>query len=742
VPLTTIPWHRRFEAQVIAAITVIAIVTLAAVVAATTRVVTRNAFRRADAALDGARLAFDRLVQSRAEFAAAQTELIAKLPVFRAHLTDARIATDAATIHAMAEQYRIDLAADFCIVTDAAGSWMGHPGWQAGVAPPAALLAAIDSARVGMPQTQIVAIGNRLLLVVAEPAGFADEVLGTLTAGYGLGDDVARELAHATRFDVNLLAGRQISGSSLAPATRRALGALAASGTFEQVDARATMRRLDASQYIGAAFPLPVAGGTARLVLLQDWNATQVFLAELRLHLVGVGVATLALIVGAGLVFSRRMTRPLRDIAEIAGDIAAGQWDRRIPARGSAEAVATAEAFNAMTASLSHWHAEARTQAEQLTQSQKMEAVGRLAGGVAHDFNNMLTVINGQSEELLTHVDNRDAREGLEQIREAGERAASLTRQLLAFSRKQVLAPRALDLGDVVANMGRMLRRLIGEDIRLVTTVDPGVRRVLADPAQIEQVLLNLAVNARDAMPRGGELRIAVSHIAIQSPRIGRHGRVDAGQYVMLAVTDTGCGMDADTQTHIFEPFFTTKEAGRGTGLGLATVYGSVAQIGGAIEVESAPDRGTTFRIFLPGVDAVAEPAVVTRAPVAQGTETVLLVEDEAMVRNLTVSLLRKNGYLVLEAAGPDEALEIGRSYHRGIDLLLTDVIMPDMNGRDLADNLLNARPGMKVLFMSGYSDERIDVHGMNGAGVAFLQKPFSRESLTRKVRETLEAQA
>jgi PAS domain S-box-containing protein len=380
---------------------------------------------------------------------------------------------------------------------------------------------------------------------------------------------------------------------------------------------------------------------------------------------------------------------------------------------------------------------------EQLRQSQKMDAIGRLAGGIAHDFNNMLAIIIGYSQLLLDRCpQDNPMRRYLEEISNAGDRAAGLTRQLLTFSRKQVLAPRVLDLNDVVASTEKMLRRLIGEDVELVTISDSSLGQVKADPGQLEQVILNLAVNARDAMPQGGRLTIETRNVELRETYTRHQAGLQPGAYVLLAVRDTGCGMDAELQSHVFEPFFTTKEQGQGTGLGLAMVYGIVQQSGGHIAVCSEPGRGATFKIYLPRIEE-AEPAFVPpAAPAATlpGWETVLLVEDEPLVRGLVRQLLQESGYTVLEASQGEDALRICRQAEGPIHLLITDVVMPGMSGRELAERMAPLRPETKVLFMSGYTDDAIVRHGVLAAEAAFLQKPFTPAGLTRKVREVLGA--
>jgi PAS domain S-box-containing protein len=379
----------------------------------------------------------------------------------------------------------------------------------------------------------------------------------------------------------------------------------------------------------------------------------------------------------------------------------------------------------------------------QLRQSQKMEAVGQLAGGIAHDFNNLLTAILGSTQLLLQATPPGDVRrEDVEEIRNAGLRAAELTRQLLAFSRRQVLAPKVLELNAVVANMDKMLRRLIGEDVELATALHAEAGAVNADPGQLEQVLLNLVVNARDAMPGGGRVLIETTRVLLRDELVERRHRLPPGDYVCLAVTDSGLGMDESTQAHLFEPFFTTKEVGKGTGLGLATVYGIVKQSGGYIWVYSEPGRGTTVKVYLPRVPGAADPPLPAPEPPALrgGHETVLLVEDAAPVRTLARRSLEACGYTVLDAADGPSAIELSARHAGAIAVLVTDVVMPGMSGRELAERLAPTRPAMKVLYTSGYTDDAMVRQGVLNAGVAFLQKPFVPDSLARKVRDVLDS--
>jgi signal transduction histidine kinase len=377
---------------------------------------------------------------------------------------------------------------------------------------------------------------------------------------------------------------------------------------------------------------------------------------------------------------------------------------------------------------------------EQMRQAQKLEAVGRLAGGVAHDFNNLLTIITGYAEVLMDAVPQEHPdHEFVVEIGKAAARAATLTRQLLAFSRQQVLEPKLLDLNEVVRQTDKMLSRLIGEDLLLSLSLADRLGRVKADPGQIDQVLMNLVVNARDAMPKGGRLTIETCNVELDTGYTQYHLEVEAGPYVMLAVSDTGVGMDPDTRGRIFEPFFTTKPAGTGTGLGLSTVFGIVKQSGGHIYVYSEPGQGSTFKIYLPvakGEPPVAEPTVGPQAP--SGTETLLLVEDDDAVRAVTRLALERSGYTVLEAASGREAIAMAEHHSGRIDLLISDVVMPEIGGREVAEAITEARPQTKVLYLSGYTDDAVVRHGILRAEVAFLQKPFTPAALARKVRKVL----
>jgi two-component system cell cycle sensor histidine kinase/response regulator CckA len=389
---------------------------------------------------------------------------------------------------------------------------------------------------------------------------------------------------------------------------------------------------------------------------------------------------------------------------------------------------------------LAHDVTERRRLEERLSQSEKMEAIGRLAGGVAHDFNNLLTVISGYTELLLARPEVA-GRDQLGEIAHAAEQAAALTRQLLAFSRRQVLHPRVLELNEIVAGMEPMVRRIIGDDVNVGVRLSGALPAVEADRAQLERVILNLAANARDAMPDGGRLTIETAAVDLDEDYVASRGEGTPGPNVLLAVSDTGVGMSEEVQRHLFEPFFTTKEPGAGTGLGLATVFGVVKQSGGSIYVYSEEGRGTTFKIYLPAAAGAAERAPgAAEGPEERGSETIVLVEDDESVRNLVRVMLESKGYDVLAAGGAEEAEQLCAERPGGVDLLLSDVVMPEVNGRVLAERLAAITPSLRVLFMSGYSDEAVYRHGEISPDASFIEKPFTDRTLARKVREVLDA--
>jgi signal transduction histidine kinase/ActR/RegA family two-component response regulator len=476
-------------------------------------------------------------------------------------------------------------------------------------------------------------------------------------------------------------------------------------------------------------------------------------LEHLRSHFEGYFVVVLIvmlLCMAVASVISARWQRlvsdPILRLAAAAGAVAKSKdYSVRVASPGGNELGVLTAAFNEMLSQIERRDAELRSEVkerhhaeEQLRQGQKMEAVGRLAGGVAHDFNNLLGVILGYSELLLGQNLEAQHRRKVDQIQKAGERAAALTRQLLAFSRKQVLTPKVLDLNALVADLARMLPRVLGEDIELVTAEGPGLGQVRADPGQLGQILMNLSVNARDAMPEGGRITITTSNAALDHERVIGTGTA-GGEFVMLAVADTGCGMDAETRSHAFEPFFTTKEQGKGTGLGLATVYGIMKQSDGHVTIETAPGRGTTVRLYFPRVhEAVEERAAAAPEPVRHGTETILLVEDGEPLRELVASMLRDRGHTVLQADSGATAVAVADRHPGVIHLLLTDVIMPGMNGRQVAQAIAQRRPAIKVVYMSGHSNEALGARGILDSGTVLLAKPFTGRALDQCLGDVL----
>lgn len=490
---------------------------------------------------------------------------------------------------------------------------------------------------------------------------------------------------------------------------------------------------------IASVTPLMLAGRRWTVVAQQPVKRAFADVRRLGLH---IGLAALLLsLAGAGaavfLLRAYRRLQRLNDRLDSVNDRLQDEVRRRRRAE---------EDLQRVNANLERLVAE-RTKAlqekqEQLLQAQKMEAIGRLAGGVAHDFNNLLTIITGYSEMLLREAPGGSgSRQQLRQIRRAADRAGSLTRQLLAFSRKQVLQPRVLDPNTVVGEMDAMLRRLIGEDIDLVTKLNPDVYSIKFDPGQIEQIVMNLAVNARDAMPRGGKLTIETDNVELDEDYARTHPDAVPGPHVMIAMTDTGMGMDAETKARIFEPFFTTKEKGKGTGLGLSTVYGIVKQSGGNIWVYSEPGHGTTFKVYLPRAEESSRPVQPQdrKAAVAlRGSETILLVEDDEDVRALLRDVLEAGGYRVLATGDAQEAMDLCRRHKGEVDLLLTDVVMPRMGGRELAENIMALQPNIKVVYMSGYTDNAIVHHGVLDPGTAFIEKPIAPNVLLEKIRDFL----
>ena len=481
-------------------------------------------------------------------------------------------------------------------------------------------------------------------------------------------------------------------------------------------------------RYLASFAELP-GDHPVRLYYLQSYDQATSFLHALNRMLLILGAV--AILAGAIIAFllSRQITRPLEQLVVGTQALQKGDFEFQIPIRGNDEVAALGRAFDEMRDSL-------KKSREGMLRSARLEAVGRLAGGVAHDFNNLVMIIKGYSDMLLDSA-TPQSRPHIEEIKRAGDRASALTRQLLAFSRKQILEPQVLDPNQTVRNMVKMLRVLIGEDIELVTSLSDEIGRVQADPGQLEQVVMNLAVNARDAMPSGGKLIIETQHCRLDENYVSANIEASVGDYVLIAVTDNGTGMSRETQAQIFEPFFTTKEQGKGTGLGLATVYGIVKQSRGHISVYSELAHGTTFKVYLPAFDKKAPVAVPQKSGTAvTGVGTVLLVEDEPALRALAVASLKKLGYTVLEAGNGLEALAVVEKHPARIDVVVADIVMPRMGGPELVEKLRAKRDDFAVIFMSGYTEASVLENAKIGSGAVLLNKPFSADVLAAKINE------
>jgi signal transduction histidine kinase len=565
-----------------------------------------------------------------------------------------------------------------------------------------------------------------------------DSVLGYLAIGHEIDQPAAADFSNIAASEVAFRCGNSVIASTLSAVQETELkGQWGGSYGWTQQEIQ-----LGNERYLAASVTLSRDEDPAvALTVLKSFDKATSYLSELNHVLLGLGL--LSVMAGSLLVFliSDTFTRPLANLVSGVRALEHGDFSYPLESTGGDEVAEVTGAFDRMRSSLQKTQSEQRQLEERLRHAYKMEAVGRLAGGVAHDFNNLLTVIRGHSDLLLDRetADNAQRR-SIEQIQKAANRAVAMTRQLLAFSRMQVLQPRVLDLNAVVTEMGKMLPRLIGEHIEYVFLPAPQLAAVKADPGQIEQVIMNLAVNARDAMPDGGRLTIETQNIVIDASEARKRPPISPGNYVLLSVTDSGQGMDSETKNHIFEPFFTTKEVGKGTGLGLATVYGVVKQSNGFIWVESAPGKGARFEIYLPQVFESSREAEGEGIPTAavRGSETILVVEDEAEVRELACEFLRSSGYSVMEARDGMEALEIAVRHKGAIHVVVSDVIMPRMGGVALVEQLKLSRPETKAILMSGYAEFS---GGKNSPGTTMLWKPFSRHSLIAKVREALMAE-
>jgi signal transduction histidine kinase len=580
--------------------------------------------------------------------------------------------------------------------------------------------------------------GKRLYQVVLQPfydgAPVKANLLGMVIVGRGI-DPAANDLSRGSSSQVAFRYGSDIVASSLDASKARDLARELRAGKPQQEV------NIDGERFFASSVDLtPGANPAVSIIVLKSYSEALAFLKNLNHLLIALGL--IAVLAGGILAFaiSDRFTRPLESLAEGVQALEKGDFAYPLEAHGGDEVAQVTRAFDRMRGTLKNNEVQRQQLEDQLRQSQKMEAMGRLAGGVAHDFNNLLTVIKGHSGLLLDRLQPTDSVHGsARQIDKAADRAASLTRQMLAFCRMQVLQPKVLDLSTLVSEMSSLLKRLVREDIAFTLQAAESLGRVKADPGQIEQVLMNLTVNAGDAMPEGGKLVIETRNVVVDEQLARERPPMQPGRYVLLAVSDTGHGMDANTKARIFEPFFTTKEQGKGTGLGLATVYGVVKQSGGCIWVESAPGKGARFEVYLPAVDELEEvtrPQEVSVVPV-RGSEAVLIVEDEAEVRELASEFMKSAGYTVLAAKDGQEALALAACSDEEIKVVVTDVVMPNMRGPELAKRLKALQPDLKVIYMSGYLEFNAGGGEFLDEGF-FLQKPFSRHSLVGKVAEAL----
>jgi signal transduction histidine kinase/CheY-like chemotaxis protein len=669
------------------------------------------------------------------------TQLLADLPNVRAMMTT----EDSATIQDASEDVWNLSGSDLMIFADRSGNVVAMRGKSASFERPAGQKFLQLSLKKEEPRDWWFG-GGHLYEVWIQPIYFGaeskDSTLGYLAVGHEIDERAAKDFSKIASSDVAFRWGDTFVASTLTEAQRAELARQP-----QRDSAGSQETQIGNERYFATTVELPPdAQPSVTLTVLKSFDKATSFLRDLNRILLALGL--LSVLAGSVLVFfiSHTFTRPLANLVAGVRALEGGDYGFPLESAGGDEVSEVTGAFSRMRMNLQKTQAEQQKLEERLRQAHKMEAVGRLAGGVAHDFNNLLTIIRGNSD-LLIDRDGADAfhKRCVEQIQKASGRAVAMTRQLLAFSRMQVLQPRVLDLNAVVAEMGKMLPRLIGEHIEHVFVPEPKLKLVTADPGQIEQVLMNLAVNSRDAMPGGGTLTVRTANVEMTHVDSTRHGSMPSGSYVLLSVSDTGIGMNEETRTHIFEPFFTTKEVGKGTGLGLATVYGIVKQSGGFIWVESALGKGTTFEIYLPLASGPASKteAEAKQAALRRGSETILVVEDEAGVRELAGQFLKAQGYTVLEAKDGIEALEIAARHEGTIHVTLTDMIMPRMSGTELVKRLKAIRPDMKAAYMTGYAEyATCGNESSSNQQSSILQKPFSSTSLADMIRVVLAGQA
>ena len=684
---------------------------------------------------------YRRFEHQRRESLARSAQLLAGLPNIRALMTT----HDPATIQdGSAEVWRMS-GADLLLMADRAGN-----------------IAALRTKTGGLSQTDAQALlrksldtgedrgwwfgGGHLYETWVQPIYFgapgAGSTLGFLVIGHEIQDRAAHDFSNIVSGDIAYFDGGVIVASTLNAQQKSDLEILCRNYSGGQLTAKEI--QLGRERFLVSTVALSDNGdASVTLSIFKSLDRATSFLRDLNRVLIGLGL--LSVLGGSVLVFliSGTFTRPLENLVGGVHALERGDFAYPLEVTTGDEVAEVTAAFDRMRDNMRKSQSEHKALEERLRQAHKMEAVGRLAGGVAHDFNNLLTIIRGHSDLLLDRGSLEDSqRHSLDQIQKASGRAVTMTRQLLAFSRMQLLEPRVLDLNTIVTDLGKMLPRLIGEDIEYVFVPEPRLAPVKADPGQIEQVLMNLVVNSRDAMPNGGTITVRTRNVVIGTAEAQQRAPMLPGEYVLLSVSDTGTGMSAETKAHIFEPFFTTKEVGKGTGLGLATVYGVVKQSGGFVWVESAIGEGATFEIYLPKVleRASRHDAEDKPTEIARGYETILVVEDENDVRDLACEFLTMTGYSVLRARNGVEAIDLLRRHPDKVDLVLSDVVMPKMGGSELAVRLPSVRPGTKILLMSGYSEYAVESQNHDRPQHPMLSKPFSRSSLIAKIREALAA--
>jgi signal transduction histidine kinase/CheY-like chemotaxis protein len=683
---------------------------------------------------------YQRFEQQREAGLARSAELLANLPNVRALMTT----RDAVTIQdGSADVWRLS-GSDLLLMADRAGNVLALRTGAAGLSFDVVQGFIHHSLEKGEARDWWFG-GGHLFEVWVQPIYFGASsegvTLGFLAVGHEIESRAAKDVSSIASSDVAFYYGDALVASTL-PANLH--NELARPLLDRSNDPSGTPReiQLGKERFLMTTVSLsPSDGPPVSLSILKSLDRATSFLKGLNRVLLGLGL--LSVLAGSALVFviSDTFTRPLANLVDGVRALGRGDFAYPLENSGGDEVAEVTAAFDRMRTSLQESQLEHKQLEERLHQAHKMEAVGRLAGGVAHDFNNLLTVICGHGDLLLDRPGVEDShRHSLEQIRKAAGRAVSMTRQLLAFSRRQVLQPRVLDLNAVVADLGKMLPRLIGEDIEYAFHPEASLAPIKADPGQIEQVIMNLVVNSRDAMPDGGTITVWTKNVLMNEVEARKRPPMTPGHYVLLSVADTGHGMSAETKAHIFEPFFTTKEVGKGTGLGLATVYGVVKQSGGFIWVDSLPGQGATFEIYLPqALATVAKAEAETKSPaISGGSETILVVEDEPDVRELACEFLTVSGYSVLEARHGVEALEVFARHSGRIHLVLSDMVMPKMGGAELTNRLRTLRPGTKVLLMSGYSEYSNGPQGQIPSQTLILQKPFSLRTLVEKVRDVL----